>query len=138
MTTPGRQAATSFEQMVDRLDDELCTWPAEPQVFTRANALDQWPDPITPLTQDVVELPQERGLEGAFVRVLGVTEPEPGVDVERLLLRLRDVRRDPVRGAGGQPAGVGSRGRLRRLPGCAPRSGRAVSRAAALRIPCRC
>jgi phosphohistidine swiveling domain-containing protein len=77
MTTPGRQAATSFEQMVDRLDDELCTWPAEPQLFTRANALDQWPDPITPLTQEVVELPQERGLEGAFVRVLGVTEPSP-------------------------------------------------------------
>jgi phosphohistidine swiveling domain-containing protein len=77
MTTPGRQAATSFEQMVARLDDELCTWPREPQVFTRANALDQWPDPITPLTQDLVELPQERGLEGAFVRVLGVTEPSP-------------------------------------------------------------
>ncbi|HXO51575.1 MAG TPA: hypothetical protein VN888_11215, partial [Mycobacterium sp.] len=77
MTTPGRQAATTFEQMVGSLDDELCTWPAQPQVFTRANALDQWPDPITPLTQDLVELPQERGLEGAFVRVLGVTEPSP-------------------------------------------------------------
>jgi len=52
-------------------------WPAEPQVFTRANALDQWPNPITPLTQELVGLPQERGLEGAFVRVLGVTEPSP-------------------------------------------------------------
>src|SRR4029077_12690703 len=30
-----------------------------------------------PLTQDLVELPQERGLESAFVRVLGVTEPSP-------------------------------------------------------------
>ncbi len=77
MTTPGSQAAMSFEQMLGHLDDELCTWPAEPQVFTRANALDQWPNPITPLTQELVELPQERGLEGAFVRVLGVTEPSP-------------------------------------------------------------
>lgn len=77
MTTSGDQAATGFERIADRLDDELCTWPGTPQVFTRANALDQWPDPITPLTQDLVELPQERGLEGAFVRVLGVTEPSP-------------------------------------------------------------
>ncbi len=77
MTTPGRQAAMNFEQMLGDLDDELCTWPAEPQVFTRANALDQWPNPITPLTQELVELPQERGLEGAFVRVLGVARPSP-------------------------------------------------------------
>jgi pyruvate,water dikinase len=59
------------------MDDELCTWPAEPQMFTRANALDQWPLPITPLTQDLVELPQERGLEAAFVTVLGVSKPSP-------------------------------------------------------------
>ena len=77
MTTPGRQTAMSFEQMLDDLDDELCTWSAEPQVFTRAKALDQWPNPITPLTQELVELPQEPGLEGAFVRVLGVTQPSP-------------------------------------------------------------
>jgi phosphohistidine swiveling domain-containing protein len=60
-----------------QMDDELCTWPAEPQMFTRANALDQWPLPITPLTQDLVELPQERGLEAAFVTVLGVSKPSP-------------------------------------------------------------
>jgi pyruvate,water dikinase len=60
-----------------KMDDELCTWPAEPQMFTRANALDQWPLPITPLTQDLVELPQERGLEAAFVSVLGVSSPSP-------------------------------------------------------------
>ena len=58
-----------------QMDDELCTWPPEPQMFTRANALDQWPLPITPLTQDLVELPQERGLEAAFVSVLGVSSP---------------------------------------------------------------
>ena len=60
-----------------QMDDELCTWPADPQMFTRANALDQWPLPITPLTQDLVELPQERGLEAAFVSVLGVSKPSP-------------------------------------------------------------
>src|SRR6202022_3793732 len=54
-----------------------CTWPAEPQGFTRANALDQWPNPITPLTQELVGLAQERGLEGAFVRALGVTDAGP-------------------------------------------------------------
>lgn len=62
-------------QRMEHLDDELCTWPAERQLFTRANALDQWPLPITPLTQELVELPQERGLESAFVSVLGVAEP---------------------------------------------------------------
>jgi phosphohistidine swiveling domain-containing protein len=67
----------TLTQHTDALDDELCTWPPRPQLFTRANALDQWPVPITPLTQDLVELPQERGLERAFAHVLGVSEPSP-------------------------------------------------------------
>lgn len=67
----------TLPQQINGLDDELCTWPTERQLFTRANALDQWPLPITPLTQDLVELPQERGLESAFVSVLGVTAPSP-------------------------------------------------------------
>jgi phosphohistidine swiveling domain-containing protein len=77
VTTPAEQPTTAFEQLASQLDDELCTWPREPQLFTRANALDQWPDPITPLTQDLVELPQERGLESAFASTLGVTDPSP-------------------------------------------------------------
>jgi phosphohistidine swiveling domain-containing protein len=77
MTDHSDEAPITFEEFATRLDDELCTWPAEPQLFTRANALDQWPDPITPLTQDLVELPQERGLESAFVAVLGVCAPSP-------------------------------------------------------------
>src|SRR6266568_4844346 len=36
------------------LDDELCTWSDTPLVLTRANVGDQWPQPITPLTQDLV------------------------------------------------------------------------------------
>jgi phosphohistidine swiveling domain-containing protein len=40
------------------LDDELCTWPPTPGLYTRGNGADQWPRPITPLTQDVVGRPQ--------------------------------------------------------------------------------
>ncbi|HEY1972124.1 MAG TPA: PEP-utilizing enzyme [Pseudonocardia sp.] len=54
------------------LDDEMCTWPAAPALYTRANAVDQWPRPITPLTQDLIAYPQERGLGRAFDSVLGV------------------------------------------------------------------
>jgi phosphohistidine swiveling domain-containing protein len=68
---------STFADLASELDDELCTWPRSRQLFTRANALDQWPLPITPLTQDLVELPQERGLEGAFASVLGVSKPSP-------------------------------------------------------------
>jgi len=67
---PG-DALTRFQE---RLDDELCTWPSRPALHTRANAVDQWPKPITALTQDLVALPQERGLGVAFSRVLGVAE----------------------------------------------------------------
>ena len=77
MTDPGGRAPVELEQYLEGLDTELCTWPAEPQLFTRANALDQWPYPITPLTQELVELPQERGFESGFVSVLGVTSPSP-------------------------------------------------------------
>lgn len=62
-------ALTRFQE---RLDDELCTWPDRPALHTRANAVDQWPKPITALTQDLVALPQERGLGVAFSEVLGV------------------------------------------------------------------
>jgi pyruvate,water dikinase len=61
----------------EQLDDELCTWPREPALFTRANANDQWPRPITPLTQDLIALPQERGLGVAFADELGVA-PDNG------------------------------------------------------------
>jgi phosphohistidine swiveling domain-containing protein len=77
MTEQSANSSVDFEDYKSRLDDELCTWPARPALFTRANALDQWPLPITPLTQDLVELPQERGLEAAFVSVLGVAAPSP-------------------------------------------------------------
>lgn len=70
MDGPG-DALTRFQE---RLDDELCTWPRRPALHTRANAVDQWPKPITALTQDLVALPQERGLGVAFSEVLGVAE----------------------------------------------------------------
>ncbi|WP_019876047.1 PEP-utilizing enzyme [Sporichthya polymorpha] len=66
-----------LEQHRAGLDDELCTWPAEPGLFTRANANDQWPRPITPLTQDLIGLPMERGIGVAFSQVLGVA-PDHG------------------------------------------------------------
>jgi pyruvate,water dikinase len=61
----------------EQLDDELCTWPRESALFTRANANDQWPRPITPLTQELIALPQERGLGVAFADELGVA-PDHG------------------------------------------------------------
>ena len=62
----------ALQRYQEQLDDELCTWPAQPALFTRANANDQWPRPITPLTFDLVALPQERGLGVAFADELGV------------------------------------------------------------------
>ncbi len=61
----------------EQLDDEMCTWPSAPTLYTRANAVDQWPRPITPLTQDLIAVPQERGLELAFADELG-TAPASG------------------------------------------------------------
>lgn len=61
----------------DQLDDEMCTWPAAAALYTRANAVDQWPRPITPLTQDLIAYPQERGLGRAFGPELGAA-PEGG------------------------------------------------------------
>ncbi|HEX4360602.1 MAG TPA: PEP-utilizing enzyme [Pseudonocardia sp.] len=69
--------ATSLISAQDELDDELCTWPSAPALYTRANAVDQWPRPITPLTQDLIAYPQERGLGRAFGPELG-TAPEGG------------------------------------------------------------
>jgi pyruvate,water dikinase len=66
--------ADALDRYQEQLDDELCTWPSEPGLFTRANANDQWPRPITPLTQDLVGLPMERGIGVAFARDLGVAE----------------------------------------------------------------
>lgn len=68
----GIEAAGALERYQEQLDDELCTWPHEPALFTRANANDQWPRPITPLTQDLVGLPMERGIGVAFADELGV------------------------------------------------------------------
>ena len=62
------------------LDDELCTWPAEPRLYTRANGADQWPDPVTPLTQTAVVAPQIRSLPTTFTDVLGLIERVPVVD----------------------------------------------------------
>ena len=62
----------ALQRYLEQLDDELCTWPSEPGLFTRANANDQWPRPITPLTQDLIGLPQERGLGVAFAEELGI------------------------------------------------------------------
>lgn len=64
-------AVTALTAFQGRLDDEMCTWPAEPTLYTRANAVDQWPSPLTPLTQELIALPQERGLGRAFGRELG-------------------------------------------------------------------
>lgn len=69
--------AASLISAQDQLDDELCTWPSAPALYTRANAVDQWPRPITPLTQDLIAYPQERGLGRAFGPELG-TAPEGG------------------------------------------------------------
>jgi pyruvate,water dikinase len=69
---PEGESPLSLERYLGRLDDELCTWPTAPALFTRANANDQWPKPITPLTQDLVALPQERGLGIAFADELRV------------------------------------------------------------------
>lgn len=69
------EPAASLLAAQDGLDDELCTWPSAPALYTRANAVDQWPKPITPLTQDLIALPQERGLGQAFGRELGVAPP---------------------------------------------------------------
>lgn len=55
----------------EQLDDEMCTWPSVPTLYTRANAIDQWPRPLTPLTQDLIAVPQERGLDRAFADELG-------------------------------------------------------------------
>ncbi len=61
-------ALTAYQE---QLDDEMCTWPSVPTLFTRANAVDQWPKPLTPLTQDLIAVPQERGLDRAFADELG-------------------------------------------------------------------
>lgn len=53
------------------LDDELCTWPTTTQVYTRANLTDQWSQPVTPLTQDLVVGPHERAFDVSF-RELGL------------------------------------------------------------------
>jgi pyruvate,water dikinase len=67
--------AASLISAQDQLDDEMCTWPTAPALHTRANAVDQWPRPMTPLTQDLIAAPQERGLGRAFGPELG-TAPE--------------------------------------------------------------
>ncbi|MFC4948285.1 PEP-utilizing enzyme [Pseudonocardia sp. GCM10023141] len=63
--------ALSLTAYQEQLDDEMCTWPTVPTLFTRANAVDQWPRPLTPLTQDLIAVPQERGLDRAFADELG-------------------------------------------------------------------
>jgi phosphohistidine swiveling domain-containing protein len=67
--------AASLISAQGQLDDEMCTWPTAPALHTRANAVDQWPRPMTPLTQDLIAAPQERGLGRAFGPELG-TAPE--------------------------------------------------------------
>ncbi|MBW3664052.1 MAG: hypothetical protein KY469_13200 [Actinobacteria bacterium] len=59
------------------LDDELCTWPGTRSLWTRGNAVDQWPHPVTPLTQDLVLANQERGIGVAFDQELGLLD-DPG------------------------------------------------------------
>jgi len=61
----------------EQLDDEMCTWPSVPTLYTRANAVDQWPRPLTPLTQDLIAAPQERGLDRAFADELGTAPKSP-------------------------------------------------------------
>jgi pyruvate,water dikinase len=59
------------------LDDELCTWPDEPRLYTRANGADQWPDPVTPLTQTAVVEPQIRSLPDTYTDRLGLIDRAP-------------------------------------------------------------
>ena len=75
----GDQAAQAAEldTFQQRLDQSLCTWPSKPSLYTRANAVDQWPKPITPLTHDLIMWPQERGIEDAFATELGLAEASP-------------------------------------------------------------
>ncbi len=82
MTRPNRAAHTPEDLVRDlaNLDDELCTWPAEPRLYTRANGADQWPNPVTPLTQTAVAVPQIRSLPTTYTDVLGLIERAPVVD----------------------------------------------------------
>jgi len=57
------------------LDDELCTWPPTSGLYTRGNGADQWPRPITPLTQDVVGRPQWNALGHAMSDRMGLLRP---------------------------------------------------------------
>jgi phosphohistidine swiveling domain-containing protein len=59
------------------LDDELCTWPEEPRLYTRANGADQWPGPVTPLTQTLVVASQVAALPLTFCERLGLIPPVP-------------------------------------------------------------
>lgn len=59
------------------LDDELCTWPEEPRLYTRANGADQWPDPVTPLTQTLVVASQVAALPMTFCDRLRLIPPVP-------------------------------------------------------------
>ena len=63
-----------------RLDDELCTWPAEPRLYTRGNGADQWPNPLTPLTQTAVAAPQIAALPFTFTQRLRLIEGVPPED----------------------------------------------------------
>ena len=57
------------------LDDELCTWPPTAGLNTRGNGADQWPKPITPLTQDVVGRPQWDALSHAMSDRMALLRP---------------------------------------------------------------
>jgi phosphohistidine swiveling domain-containing protein len=71
--TSGAQMLAAFTD----LDDELCTWPDGSHLFTRANGVDQWPRPQTPLTQTAVGAPQVESLPLTFVVRLGLLAPLP-------------------------------------------------------------
>jgi len=78
------------------LDDELCTWPRQPRLYTRANGADQWPDPVTPLTQTLVVAPQVSALPVTFCDRLDLIEPVPVDDCAGVFYGYVSVGLEPT------------------------------------------
>lgn len=77
MTTESTPIDVALAEFQSSVDPSVSTWPSRPSMYTRANANDQWPRPVTPLTQDLIVLPQERGVEEGFSGELGISSPAP-------------------------------------------------------------
>ena len=78
------------------LDDELCTWPEAERLYTRANGADQWPDPVTPLTQTVVVASQIAALPYTFCELLQLIPSVPNDDCDGTFYGFVTVGLDPT------------------------------------------